>query len=101
MLSAVVRLISAAGAQRGRRAFLPPSVYLMPGTELARSPGGTAGQVADGAAETQRVEALPVSGGARMLAQLCPTLTVWVTLAVLGGCRVCGTWKDCRERKGR
>lgn len=51
---------------------------------LALSLRGVVGRGTDGAAEAQRVEALPVSGRARTLAQNCPTWNLWVTLAVLG-----------------
>lgn len=68
---------------RREEALRLPRVHRLPGTELASSPGAVVHQVADGAAGAQRVEALPGSGRAGTLAQICPTLNPWVLLALL------------------
>jgi len=63
-----------------------PTLDRVLGTELAAGPRPWACRWSSliRGCEAQRAEALPVSGRAKVLAQVCATLNFWVTLAVPG-----------------
>lgn len=52
------------------------------GEELAHGPGCIVGLSLSWGCEAQRVESLPVSGSAEMLAQIHAALNFWITRAV-------------------